>query len=274
MSTELKLIKKEELISSFKEFESRGWIENTTRKTNDGAHGNLLEDLLNIPENNLPIPNAAEWELKCHKVGSSSRVTLFHTEPSPRAAKIVPQFLLPKYGWLHQKAGTEYPEDEKSFRVTLKANSYQRGFYLYINEEDNKVCIGFDSSKVLDSDASWLKTVKQRVGHLNNLDVVPYWNLDEIYAKTRTKLLNCFFVLAEEKRENQKQYFHYFKAYMLKNFSIKKFKDSLEEGYIVFEFDARSGHNHGTKCRITEELVPSLYEESKIVLDKPRLRNN
>lgn len=61
---------------------------------------------------------------------------------------------------------------------------------------------------------------------------------------------------------------------MLKNFSIKKFKESLESGYIVFEFDARTGHNHGTKCRITEELVPSLYEESKIVLDKPRLRNN
>lgn len=72
MSTELKLIKKEELIQSLKEFESRGWIENKRRKTNDGAHGNLLEDLLNIPENNLPIPNAAEWELKCHKVGSSS----------------------------------------------------------------------------------------------------------------------------------------------------------------------------------------------------------
>lgn len=271
MSTELRLIKKEELIKSLNDFESRGWIESKNRKTNDGAHGNLLEDLLNIPENNLPIPNAAEWELKCHKIGSSSRVTLFHTEPSPRAARVVPQFLLPKYGWPHQKAGIEYPDDEKSFRVTLKANSYQRGFYLYINKTDNKVCIGFDASKVLDSDKDWLESVKQRVGHLNNLDVVPYWNLDEIYAITRTKLLNCFFVIAEEKREKGHRYFHYFKAYMLKNFSIQKFAEALEAGNIVFEFDARTGHNHGTKCRIAESLVPSLYEEAKVVLDKPRL---
>ena len=42
----------------------------------------------------------------------------------------MPQFLLPNYGWPHQKAGKEYPKDEKSFRTTLKADSFQRGFYL------------------------------------------------------------------------------------------------------------------------------------------------
>lgn len=63
----LKIISKEELIKSFAEIESAGWIENTTRAKNDGAAGNLLEDLLGIPENNLPIPNAAEWELKTQK---------------------------------------------------------------------------------------------------------------------------------------------------------------------------------------------------------------
>ncbi len=58
---------------------------------------------------------------------------------------------------------------------------------------------------------------------------------------------------------------------MLKNFSIKKFTEALNSGNIVFEFDARTGHNHGTKCRIAENLLPTLYEEAKIVLDKPHL---
>ena len=109
MATTLKLISKEELIVKFKEIEARGWIKcPPKRKKNDGSVGNLLEDLLGIPENNLPIPNAAEWELKAQRAETSSLVTLCHQEPSPRAAKLVPNMLLPKYGWPHSKAGTEY----------------------------------------------------------------------------------------------------------------------------------------------------------------------
>ncbi|MDH4262220.1 MAG: MvaI/BcnI family restriction endonuclease [Spirochaetia bacterium] len=35
-----------------------------SRAGNHCGIGNTLEDLLGITENNLPIPNAAEWELK------------------------------------------------------------------------------------------------------------------------------------------------------------------------------------------------------------------
>lgn len=56
----MKLISKEELIQKFKEIEAMGWIRvPSKRKNNDGSVGNLLEELLGIPENNLPIPNAA-----------------------------------------------------------------------------------------------------------------------------------------------------------------------------------------------------------------------
>ena len=68
MATTLKLISKEELIEKFKEIEAKGWIKcPSKRKNNDGSVGNLLEDLLGILENNLPIPNAAEWELKAQR---------------------------------------------------------------------------------------------------------------------------------------------------------------------------------------------------------------
>nr|DAI24238.1 MAG TPA: MvaI/BcnI restriction endonuclease family [Caudoviricetes sp.] len=267
----VKLITKEELIRDFKNIESQGWIENTSRKTNDGAAGNKLEDLLGIPENNLPIPNAAEWELKTHRNTTSSLVTLFHTEPSPRAAGIVPKFLLPNYGWPHKEAGNKYPETERSFRATLDAISYTRGFTVYYNKEERKICIKFNASKVLEKDYDWLDSVKMRVGNLNDLSVVPYWNIDEIYAKTKMKLLNCFFVYFEVKKENERTYFHYFKALMLKDFSIDKFINELEKGHIKIDFDARTGHNHGTKCRIEEKYIPSLYESSSEVLNEPLL---
>lgn len=37
--------------------------------------GNALEDLLGLSENNLPIPNAAEWELKLQRLNSTSLTT-------------------------------------------------------------------------------------------------------------------------------------------------------------------------------------------------------
>ena len=95
MDKVIKLISKEELIQDFKRIESMGWIKvPKKRRRNDGSVGNLLEDLLGIPENNLPIPNAAEWELKAQRANTSSLVTLCHMEPSPRIAKLVPDYFL------------------------------------------------------------------------------------------------------------------------------------------------------------------------------------
>jgi len=77
-----------------------GWVLNG-RFGNHGGIGNTLEDFLGITENNLPIPNAAEWELKTQNRKTISLTTLFHVEPSPRAIRFVPRVLLPFYGWAH-----------------------------------------------------------------------------------------------------------------------------------------------------------------------------
>jgi MvaI/BcnI restriction endonuclease family len=74
---------KELLIDKFREIAAAGWIANA-RHGNAGGIGNTLEDLLGIEENNLPIPNAAEWEPKTQALHTTSLTTLFHVEPSPR----------------------------------------------------------------------------------------------------------------------------------------------------------------------------------------------
>lgn len=65
------------LIAKLKEISAIGFVPNA-RKGNHGGIGNTLEDLLGIKENNLPIPNAAEWELKAQRLNSTSLTTLFH----------------------------------------------------------------------------------------------------------------------------------------------------------------------------------------------------
>lgn len=260
MTTKLQLITKDELIAKFKEIEAMGWIENY-RKGNDGAVGNILEDLLGIPENNLPIPNAAEWELKSQKATTSSLTTLCHVDPSPRAASLVSNMLLPLYGWKHQNAGNGYPLDEKSFRSTTNAVTFtDRGFKLNVNRKEQRIEFIFDSSQCSDKHSEWLKSVEERAG-LGPFKVLPYWGFNDIYTKAGTKLLNCFYVLADVKKEGGKEYFHYNKVLMLKRVNMDKFIDAIEEGCLYIDFDARTGHNHGTKFRIKFKDIPKVYEE-------------
>ena len=111
----MKLLTKELLIEQIRSICESGWhksVKKTKDTRNDGAVGNTLEVLLGIKENNLPIPNAREWELKGQRSHTSSLVTLKHIDPSPRAFKIVPNLLLPFYGWRHKNAGQKYPETE------------------------------------------------------------------------------------------------------------------------------------------------------------------
>lgn len=272
MPTILRAISKEELIQKFKEIYAKGWIENKRGK-NDGAVGNTLEDLLGIPENNLPIPNAAEWELKAQRSTTSSLLTLFHMEPSPRALSMVPNILLPKYGWPSAEAGIKYDKDEKSFRATLNTQTYiDRGFKVSVNDTERKIEIIFNSNKVDPRHKEWLESVKERVGHLNDFDIHPYWGFDDLFHKAGTKLINCFYVRADVKRETinskRKEFFLYDYVLKLSHFDQNKFIEAFRDGKLFIDFDARTHHNHGSKVRIHYNDIPLLYSNAEVVLDK------
>ncbi|MDR0728553.1 MAG: MvaI/BcnI family restriction endonuclease [Prevotellaceae bacterium] len=261
----MKIYTKYSLIKEFRAIAQRGWIPNA-RQGNNGGIGNTLEDLLGIEENNLPIPNAAEWELKAKRLNTSSLTTLFHTEPSPRAVKFVSQILLPYYGWQHKEAGKKYPKTELSFRQTIHGNSpSDRGFMVKIDRKKRKILISFDSSSVADIHKKWLKIVRQRIG-LGELDPQPYWGFDDLSNKAGTKLLNCFYVQVDVKKEESMEFYHYCKVMMLQKFNFDKFLIQIENGNILVDFDARTGHNHGTKFRIKQNCLPELYEKTTVIV--------
>lgn len=256
---------KESLTKKLFDISEMGWIKNK-RRGNTGGIGNTLEDLLGIKENNLPIPNAAEWELKAQRINTSSLTTLFHMEPSPRAVKFVSQVLLPKYGWRHQENNKKYSENEMSFRQTICGrNCSDRGFVVKIDRSEKKVLISFDASRVFERHSDWLNEVKEKVG-LRELDPQPYWGFDDLEHKAGTKLLNCFYVQAETKTERKKEFYHYSKIMMLRKFNFQGFLDCLDSGEVLVDFDARTGHNHGTKFRLRQNCLPKLYQDVKIIL--------
>ena len=251
---------KESLIEALIKIRDKGWIENS-QMGNDGAVGNVLEDLLGIPTNNIPMPDATEWELKAQKTNTSSLITLSHKEPSPREAGIVSKILLPNYGWAHEKAGKEYPADEKSFRQTMNGKTFtDRGFRVRVDNQNRRVEVEFDSTKVDSRHSDWLNDVEQKVG-LGDLPVTPYWSFNDLFTSIGRKFYNCLYVRADIKKENGIEYFHYSEAYFLKNVDIDKFLECIEAGIVRVEFDARTGHNHGTKMRMYFRDTPKVYKD-------------
>jgi len=257
---------KDDLIEKLKEIKKMGWIK-TQRPGNDGAVGNTLEDLLGIAENNLPIPNAAEWELKAQRKNTASLTTLFHLEPSPQAAQIVSKILLPNYGWPHKEAGKKYKNGEKSFRSTTNAINYtDRGFKIIIDRDFEKVKFSFNPEKIdKNKHDGWVSDLKENF-LIRELDPEPYWGFKDLMYKAGTKLKNAFYVLAENKYIEKDEYFYFSDVYILKEFSFDSFLKCLEEGCILIDYDARTGHNHGTKFRIKQNIWPKLYKSVEKII--------
>ena len=261
----MKIYTKDTLISALCEISKIGWIPNA-RPGNVGGIGNTLEDILEIQENNLPIPNAAEWELKCQRAGSTSLTTLFHMEPSPRAFRFVPEILLPKYGWKHELAGIKYQETEMSFHQTIHGVARSdRGFKVVVDRKSCNVLISFDANSVGSQHSDWLSKVKMRVG-LDELNPQPYWGFNDLHHKAGTKLLNCFYVQADVQKRGDREFYHYNKVIILQGFGFEKFLTTIEEGNVLIDFDARTGHNHGTKFRLRQNARPSLYSNIQEVV--------
>ncbi len=265
----MKLYTKEELIQAIREVFRHGWhksVKETRDVRNDGAVGNTLEMLLGIEENNLPIPNAREWELKGQRSHTSSLVTLKHIEPSPTAARIVPNLLLPHYGWRHKLASKKYPEAEMSFRSTTSATQYtNRGFRMIVDKQQQKLRFVFTSTKADRNDpqvAQWLRAVEERVG-LGSLAPEPYWGFEDLKYAIGSKIRNCFYVVADSKMEAGKEFFLYKELHILSGFSFERFIKCIEDGVVLIDFDARTGHNHGTKFRIRQGHWRDLYSDVK-----------
>lgn len=247
------LLTRQQMTESLRELKEQGWIR-SIRPLNSGGIGNTIDLLLGLTENNLPIADTAQWELKSHRAGSSSLLTLFHMEPEPRAKRLVPQLLLPEYGWPDQ-----IRENELSFRQTLRATqATDRGFGISINDELQRLEVYFDSTLVQERHTEWLYSVEARAG-LGPLDTTPYWSLQDLFLKASTKMLNAFYVEADTQRVNREEFFAIKTVLVLQGFNIDDFLAAIGTGDVLVDFDARTHHNHGTKFRLRQNVVPTLY---------------
>lgn len=260
MKVELLNIPKDDLLKKLRNIQKLGWI-HTNRSKNDGAVGNTLEDLLEIPENNLAIANTVDWELKAQRKNTSSLITLFHIDPEPRKPEsVVSRVLLPYYGWPHKQAGILYPKNEMSFRATLNGKTYtDRGFKISVNSVNRTVDILFNPNITDLKHQEWLRSVKKY--HKLQEKIIAYWNFDDLQKKCAGKIRNTIYVVADSKIEKGQELFKYGKIELLEDFAFNNLLRGLINGHIFIDFDARTGHNHGTKFRIKQNNWPVLFSK-------------
>jgi len=53
---------------------------------------------------------------------------------------------------------------------------------------------------------------------------------------------------------------------MLQKFNFEGLLKALECEDVLVDFDARTGHNHGTKMRMRQNCLPALYEKATVIV--------
>lgn len=91
------------------------------------------------------------------------------------------------------------------------------------------------------------------------MDPIPYWGFDDLNHLLGVKLLNCFYVHARVEKRDGAEWYHYAKIKILAGFSFDNFLSELRNGDVYVDFDARTGHNHGTKFRAKSGALEKFY---------------
>jgi hypothetical protein len=68
-------------------------------------------------------------------------------------------------------------------------------------------------------------------------------------------------VQADSKRTAGTEYLRYARIQILRRFAPDHRLAAIEKGSVLFDSDARTGHNHGTKSRLRQDRLPDLYGE-------------
>lgn len=218
----VKIFPEVDLMKKVPEIKKMGFVK--TMREHDTGIGFTYESLMGIKENNLKNHDFTyrkeEVECKTRRRGTSANLTLFTKEPSIRDIKDVP--LMEKYGY-----------QDKKGRLGLKPDCVYGQFNpqnlgLTIDEDDCSISL-------IDKD-----------------DYKPWtWTVDDV----STKMKNLLLVLADSKKENGSEYFHYNEAYYLKGFQQKKFLELIKKKNIVVNLRMHQkttggSRNHGTGFRI------------------------
>jgi hypothetical protein len=226
-----------ELAKKIGDIKDKGFIK--TLRNGPTGIGHLLETELGLSETNIAIPDiGGRVELKATRKNANSLITLFTFN---RAVWKVKQYdLIEKYGYLDT-----YGRKALYTTVNVKFPNNQ-GFYLLIDKQKNLVM---------------LRNINENMN-------IAEWSSYVLAGKFMTKLDRLLLVLADNKLENDIEYFHFNEAYLLENPTPEKFLEAFEKNELMIDIrmhlkDSNGVRNHGTALRMSEKNLIDLYTQKR-----------
>lgn len=231
----------DDFVREFTKIKEMGWIR-THRRGTTGI-GKTLEDLLNIPENNLQEPDFGEYELKSGRKNSSSMLTIITKSPQPAKSNT---YLRHKYGY----SSNVYDNDEKVLHSTLNAITFSK-----ISNTGHELKIGYDKEKIYIQSRTEIENV--------------FWLKSELKKKFESKIKNkIVYVKANSRNSGINEEFHFNEAYLVYGFSYEGLVELLQQGKIyvdlrIGQYPNGKTHDHGTGFRVREADQDLLFSYRK-----------
>lgn len=219
----------EEFKIKFKALKERGFIP-TKRKGPTGI-GHTFEAALELDENNFALPDIENIEIKAHKDGVNSMITLFTF--NNKAWIMPPLDAIKKYG--------SYDENGRlGMYYTMSLTPNSRGLFLTVDKE------------------------KITVQHTSG-EIIATWRLDNLAERFIQKIPALLFVSALTEERDGKEYFHFYRAQLMKGTTPELLSDLFKTRDILVDLRLHDkgtmARNHGTGFRAFENKLPRLFNE-------------
>ena len=217
----------EDFSHKFKKIKELGFVP-TKRKGPTGI-GYTLETLLEIVENNEAHPDIEGAELKAHRTKGNSLITLFTF--NNKVWKMPPLEAVKKYGSLDKNG--------------------RRGLYYTMSLKPNSAGLFLDVQKTEIS-----------VRHISG-EIIATWQLQALADRFTQKIPSLLFVSTFTEERDGKEYFHYYRAQLMKGTSPELLADQFREENILVDLRLHDkgtmARNHGTGFRTYEDKLPFLF---------------
>lgn len=217
-----------EFTKRFKEIKETGFIP-TTRRGPTGI-GHTLETALGIVENNEAHPDIDGAELKAHRSKGNSMITLFTF--NNKVWKMPPLDAVKKYGSLDKDG--------------------RQGLYYTMSLKPNSAGLFLD-----------VQNTEISVRHISG-EVVATWQLQTLADRFMQKLPALLFVSAFTEERDGLEYFHFYRAQLMKGTSPELLANQFREENILVDLRLHDkgtmARNHGTGFRTFEDKLPMLFQ--------------
>lgn len=221
----------EQFMRAFWKIKEMGFIQ--SKRRGPTGIGHLLETLLGIKEDNIDMPDLPDAELKAHRIGSTSMITLFTF--NRKAWKMNPLQAIRKYG-------TKDKDGRLGLYFTMSLTPNSQGLFLYTDE----------------------RAISVR--HVSG-EVIAEWQLKDLEEQFVKKFPAMILVSAFSEERDGLEWFHFNRARLLTGTSDETLLNQIRSGNIMVDLrlhdKGTSARNHGTGFRAFEDKLPLLFNNVK-----------